>query len=183
MIRLANQRLDEIRRRVQNETLGYRGRKGDPLYRIRCLLTAAHDKISHRGQIRLRGLLDVGDPHGEVRTAWHAKETVRDIYGIESPVLALQYTLQLADDLGDQSCPPEIIQPGRTISRWTPQITNWHISKVTNGPTEALNNLIKRIKRADFGFRDFANYRIRALLYAGKPNWTYSHRSLPIEIR
>ena len=62
-------------------------------------------------------------------------------------------------------------QLGRTITRWTPQITNWHISKVTNGPTEALNNLIKRIKRIAFGFRNFANYRIRALLYAGKPNW------------
>ena len=42
---------------------------------------------------------------------------------------------------------------------------------MTNGPTEALNNLIKRIKRAAFGFRNFANYRIRALLYAGKPDW------------
>ena len=132
VIRLANQRLDEVRRRVQNETLGHRGRRGDPLYRIRRLLTAAHEKISHSGQTRLRGLLDAGDPHGEVRTAWHAKETVRDIYGIDTPVLALQYTLQLADDLQDESCPPEINQLGRTISRWTPQITNWHISKVTN---------------------------------------------------
>ena len=35
VIRLANQRLDEVRRRVQNETLGHRGRKADPLYRIR----------------------------------------------------------------------------------------------------------------------------------------------------
>ena len=112
-----------------------------------------------------------GDPHGEVRTAWHAKETVRGIYGVESPALALRYTLQLADDLQDESCPPEINKLGRTIARWTPQITNWHISKVTNGPTEALNNLIKRIKRIAFGFRNFANYRIRALLYAGKPNW------------
>jgi transposase len=42
---------------------------------------------------------------------------------------------------------------------------------VSNGPTEALNNLIKRIKRIGFGFRNFENYRIRALLYAGKPNW------------
>ena len=45
------------------------------------------------------------------------------------------------------------------------------LPKVTNGPTETLNNLIKRIKRIGFGFRNFANYRIRALLYAGKPNW------------
>ena len=37
--------------------------------------------------------------------------------------------------------------------------------------TEAANNLIKRVKRAAFGFTNFDNYRIRALLYAGKPNW------------
>ncbi len=29
----------------------------------------------------------------------------------------------------------------------------------------------QRVKRAAFGLTNFANYRIRALLYAGKPNW------------
>lgn len=48
---------------------------------------------------------------------------------------------------------------------------NWRRSRVSNGPTEAINNLVKRVKRAAFGFRRFAHYRIRALLYAGKPNW------------
>jgi hypothetical protein len=47
----------------------------------------------------------------------------------------------------------------------------WHHAQVSNGATEALNNLIKGIKRVAFGFRRFAGYRIRALLYAGKPNW------------
>jgi transposase len=28
----------------------------------------------------------------------------------------------------------------------------------------------KRIKRIGFGFRRFAHYRIRVLLYAGRPN-------------
>ena len=51
------------------------------------------------------------------------------------------------------------------------RLCNYHLAKVTNGPTEALNNLIKRIKRIGFGFRNFENYRIRALLYAGRPNW------------
>ena len=141
----------------------------------RCIGYAASSPLLPRGSATAvehgRGLLDAGDPHGEVRTAWHAKETVRGIYGIDSPALALRYTLQLADDLGEKSCPLEINKLGRTITRWTPQITNWHISKLTNGPTEALNNLIKRIKRAAFGLPNFANYRIRALLYAGKPNW------------
>jgi transposase len=37
------------------------------------------------------------------------------------------------------------------------------------GPTEAVNNLIKRIKRIAFGLTVFRHYRIRALLYAGRP--------------
>lgn len=32
LVKLANQRLDEVRRRVQHETLGHRGHKNDPLY-------------------------------------------------------------------------------------------------------------------------------------------------------
>ena len=31
---------------------------------------------------------------------------------------------------------------------------------------------MKRVKRAAFGFTNFHNYRIRALLYAGRPDWT-----------
>jgi transposase len=41
----------------------------------------------------------------------------------------------------------------------------------SNGPTEDINNLVKRVKRAAFGFTSFRNYRIRSVLYAGKPNW------------
>jgi hypothetical protein len=47
----------------------------------------------------------------------------------------------------------------------------WHRAHVSNGPTEAANNLMKRIKRVAFGFRRFRNYRIRTLLYARRPNW------------
>jgi hypothetical protein len=34
----------------------------------------------------------------------------------------------------------------------------------------SVNNLVKRVKRVAFGFRRFHHYRIRSLLYAGKPN-------------
>jgi transposase len=67
--------------------------------------------------------------------------------------------------------PPEIQKLGQTLHRWFNKIANYHQARISNGPTEALNNLIKRIKRIGFGFRNFDNYRIRALLYAGKPNW------------
>ena len=54
---------------------------------------------------------------------------------------------------------------------------------MSNGPTEAVNNLVKRVKRVAFGFRNFANYRIRALLYAGGPNWDLLPTLNPAEIR
>ena len=57
LVRLANQKLDECRRRVQNQTLGHRGRKIDPLYRARRLLTRADERLDDNGRSRLLGLL------------------------------------------------------------------------------------------------------------------------------
>lgn len=171
LVKLANSKLDECRRRVQNETVGHRGRKDDALYRARRLLTKAHERLDDHGETKLLGLLAAGDPRGEVRTAWHAKEVVRSIYEIADPQLAGEFVAQLGVDLQDDSCPLEVRSLGRTIVRWRHQIVAWHQAFVSNGPTEAINNLIKRIKRVGFGFRRFTHYRIRVLLYAGRPNW------------
>jgi len=35
-----------------------------------------------------------------------------------------------------------------------------------------MNNRIKRVKRVAFGFTNFRNYRVRALPYGGKPDWS-----------
>jgi len=171
VIKLANSKLDECRRRVQNDTMGHRGRKDDPLYRCRRLLTKADERLDDRGRTKLLGLLDAGDPKGEVRTAWHAKEVVRSIYEHHDPKLALEFVERLGRDLQDQTSPIEVRSLGRTIIRWKEQIAAWHKAHVSNGPTEAANNLIKRVKRVAFGFTQFRNYRIRVLLYAGRPNW------------
>lgn len=171
LVKLANQRLDECRRRVQNETMGHRGRKTDPLYRARRLLTKAHERLDDRGDAKLRGLLRAGDPKGDVQITWHAKETIRSIYQIDDCDLAVEFIDQLATDLVDDTMPVEVRALGRTVARWRDQIMAWHQARVSNGPTEAVNNLVKRIKRVAFGITNFRNYRIRALLYAGRPNW------------
>lgn len=171
LIRLANERLDEGRRRVQEDTLGHRGRKNHPLYRSRRLLTKADERLDDRGRTKLVGLLQAGDPRGEVRMAWHCEEVVRSIYDIDDPEFAVEFVERVGVDLQDDFCPAEMNQLGRTIIRWYAQIAAWHRARVSNGPTEAINNLVKRIKRVAFGSRRFAHYRIRALLYAGKPNW------------
>jgi transposase len=136
------------------------------------LLTKADERLDDNGRAKLLGLLEAGDPHGEVRTAWHAKEVVRQVYDHTNPDLALEFVTRLGADLQDDTCPPEVRQLGRTITKWRNEIAAWHQAHVSNGPTEAANNLIKRVKRVAFGFTSFRNYRIRTLLYAGRPDWT-----------
>jgi transposase len=169
--KLANTKLDECRRRVQNETLGHRGHRSDPLYRCRRLLTKAKERLDEKAREKLTGLLRAGDPRGEVATCWEAKEAVRELYAHADPDVALEWVTQLGRDLQDADYPIEARSLGRTLIRWKNEIAAWHEAQVSNGPTEAVNNLIKRVKRAAFGFTSFRNYRIRSLLYAGKPNW------------
>jgi len=171
VVKHANTKLDECRRRVQNDTLGHRGRKDDPLYRSRRLLTKGHERLDDNGNTKLDSLLEAGDPNGEVRMTWHAKETIRSLYAITDPDQAGEFIDELIVDMADESMPPEVRSPAGTLRRWRDHIVAWHTAHVTNGPTEATNNLIKRIKRIGFGLRKFRHYRIRVLLYAGRPNW------------
>ena len=177
VIKLANSAIDDVRRRVQNETTGGRGTKHDPLYRTRRLLLTAAERVTDKGRHKLRGLLAAGDPHSEVRDAWHAKETLRGVYRIPSRALAAETLDELARDLQDDTFSPELNKLGRTLAAWRTQNANWHRSHVTNGPTEAANNLAKLIKRVSFGNANFDHYRTRVLLYAGKPDWTCSTHS------
>ncbi len=124
-----------------------------------------------KGNSKLAGLLAAGDPKGEVRTAWHANQVVRSIYDIGDAALAETFVCELATDLQDQDHPIEVQSLRRTLAHRYTEITNWHKASVSNGPTESVNNPIKRIKRIGFGFRTFTHYRIQVLLHAGKPNW------------
>ena len=129
------------------------------------------EKLDAEATARLTSLLELGDPGGEVAIAYRVKERLRDFYNTGDPEDARQLLEELQARCVKRAMPPEVQRLGRTIERWFDKLCNYHLAKVTNGPTESINNLIKRIKRVGFGFRNFRNYRIRTLLYAGKPNW------------
>ena len=50
VVQVANRTLDKVRRRVQRETLGHRGRKSDPLFRIRKLLLGGAERLNEPWQ-------------------------------------------------------------------------------------------------------------------------------------
>ena len=171
VVQLANRSLDGVRRRVQTEQTGHRGRRDDPLYRARRVLLRAEERLDEAAASRLASLLALGDPGAEVAIAYRMKERLRDFYRTTNADEASAILEELVAHCVKSPMPPEIQKLGKTIRYWFDKIVNFHLARVSNGPTESLNNLIKRIKRIGFGFRNFKNYRIRALLYAGKPNW------------
>lgn len=171
LVQLANRKLDQIRRRVQQQNKGHRGRKNDPLYRIRRSLLKGEEKLSDEAAVRLESLLLLGDPDGEVAIAYRVKERIRQFYQCLNLEEARMMLTEVIEHCQKKVMPKELQQFARTLKKWFEKICNYHLARISNGPTEALNNLIKRVKRVGYGFTNFHNYRIRALLYAGRPNW------------
>jgi transposase len=153
-IRLANVVVDQVRRRVQQATLGHRGRKHDPLYRIRKLLLTAAEQLTGRGRARLRAGLAVGDPTGEVAAVWQGKELLRAVYAAAG-MAAARAGLERFYHWCDGVQVPELSRLARTVRAWEAEILAFHATNgCSNGPTEAVNLLIKKVKRIGHGFRN-----------------------------
>jgi transposase len=99
------------------------------------------------------------------------KEAVNLFYETADPKEAEDLLSDIIDHASKPSAPYEVRRLAKTLFNWFDQIVAWHEAKVSNGPTEGMNNLLKRVKRVAFGFTNFQNFRIRALLYAGKPSF------------
>jgi transposase len=177
-IRLANAVVDEVRRRTQQATLGHRGRKQDPLYRIRKPLLTAAEQLTERGRARLRAGLAAGDPGGEVAAAWQGKELLRAVYAADG-ILAARAALDRFYRWAAGVEVAELTRLARTVGAWQAEILAWHATDgCSNGPTEAVNLLVKKVKRVGHGFRNFANYRLRLLLHCGVAWQTHRTASL-----
>jgi transposase len=168
--RVANRTLDQVRRRVQNETLGHRGRKRDPLYGVRKLLLKGDERLDDRGRDKLFAGLRVGDPNFEVLRAWVAKENVRSVY-LTANVKVARTILEHALAACAEDPVPEVRTMGRTLRRWRTEILNHHRTRASNGPTEGMNFCAKQVKRAGRGFANFDHYRLQVLLHAGGVDW------------
>jgi transposase len=107
--------------------------------------------------------------------AWQGKELLRGIYaaaGMAAARAALNRFYRWSDGVGV----PELSRLARTVRAWEAEILAWHATGgCSNGPTEAINLLIKKVKWVGHGFRNFTNYRLRLRLHCGV-RWQ-SHRT------
>jgi transposase len=168
VVRLGLQAMEETRRRVQQQLLGHRGRKQDPLYRIRNTLRAGTDKLTGRQIERIETGLQAGDPHFEVTVAWRCYQQLRSAFAATNLADGRTIAVQVLESF--PSCPiPEIARLGRTLNAWRMQfLAYFSTQRASNGGTEAINGIIELHRRIARGFRNPANYRLRMILAAGR---------------
>lgn len=77
LVRLANQAVTDVRRRVTWDTHGRRGRKTDPAWAARRRLLRGRERLSEAQFVRMWNDLIDGDPTAKILTAWIAKEELR----------------------------------------------------------------------------------------------------------
>ncbi len=170
-IRLASEAVNDVRRRVQQDTTGHRGRKGDPLYGIRRLLLMTWKNLNDRGWERLRAVLAAGDRDGEIAAVWLARELLCEVYNANGLAHAKRRLIVFFQHAADADV-AELTRLANTIGRWRDQVLAFHTTGgASNGPTEAVNLLIEKIRRIGHGYRNFDNYRRRLLLGCGI-QWT-----------
>ena len=180
VVKLGFQALTDVRCRVQQDTCGHRGRKNDPLYRIRRLLVTGWERLSEKQIARLMHALELGDPNDEVFIGWQCVQLLRDAYQAKNLHDGMRKALRIARIL--PTCPiPEIARIGRTLHQWKQEfLAYWMTGRTTNGGTEAINNLIELARRVARGFTNPHNYRLRMLLIGGAfnhPNLNYPHQN------
>ncbi|MFR1472343.1 MAG: ISL3 family transposase [Actinomyces urogenitalis] len=164
IVKLAGAAVDDVRRRIQQETLGHRGRKGDPLYGIRHVLRAGRQRLSPRQQTRLASALAAHPDHVAVEVAYHCAQDLRDVFHQPTPARGRQLAEQLIATL--PSCPiPETARLGKTLRRWrTAFLAYFDTGGASNGGTQAINGIIELGRRIARGFRNVKHYRLRMLL-------------------
>lgn len=164
VVKLGTAAVDEVRRRVQQDIHGHRGRRDDPLYRIRNLLRAGKEHLTDRQKTRLETAFNVDDRHVEVEVAWHCAQQLRSVYHQTSHADGRRVAEKILASF--PTCPiPEIARLGRTLNRWRDAFLGYFTTGgANNGGTEAINGLIELARRIARGFRNPNNYRLRMLL-------------------
>ena len=164
VVRLGTAAVDGVRRRVQQDIHGHRGRRDDPLYRIRNLLRAGKEHLTDRQKTRLETAFTIDDRYVEVEVVWHCAQQLCSVYHQSSHADGRRVAEKIL--VSFPSCPiPEIARLGRTLNRWRDAFLGYFTTGgANNGGTEAINGLIELARRVARGFRNPDNYRLRMLL-------------------
>ena len=164
LVKLANDALTAVRRRVTFDAHGRRGRKHDPEWANRRRLLTARERLSPKAFASMWNALIDNDPSCQILTAYIAKEELRQLlaaarHGADDAEIRTR--LYRFYDWCANTRIPELHRLATTIETWWPAILALLHTGLTNARTERYNRLVKQVKRVACGFRNTENSRRR----------------------
>ncbi len=163
LVQLANQMVTDVRRRLQTEQHGHRGRATNKSWAHRLLLLRAGNTLSPAALAKLKSVLATDDPTGQLAAAWGVKEQFRTmIHATNRP--AARHARKLFEYYVIVADLPETATLAKTVAQWWPQILAGVGTGASNAMSENINLGNKNIKRTGRGFRNKHHYRQRILL-------------------
>ena len=169
VVRLAGDGLDRCRQRIQQATLGHRGRSGDPLYKARRTLHTGADLLTEKQQDRLKAVF-ASEEHVQVQATWGIYQRIVAAYREPDKRKGKEMMQAVigAVTSGVPSALAEIRRLGRTPQQRAADVLAFFDRPGTsNGPTEAINGRLEHLRGAALGFRNLTNYIARSLLESG----------------
>jgi transposase len=146
VVALGTRCVDEVRRRVQQDTTGHRGRKGDPLYGIQTILRAGEENLTDKQRARIERAFAAHAEHDVVDLTWQCAQQLRSAYKQTDKTAGREIAERIVTSF--PTCPiPEVARLGRTLRKWKEAFLAYFDTGATNGGTEAINGLIELHRR------------------------------------
>jgi transposase len=160
LVKLGNDALTKVRRRVTWDLRDRRGRKMDPEWANRRRLLRGRERLSGKSFAKMWNAIIDEDDTGQILSAWIAKEELRTLLstvraGGDPHLTRHRLHRFLAWCIDSQI--PELLALATTIDTWWPEINAFIATGITNARTEGYNRLVKQVKRGACGFRNPAN--------------------------
>ena len=186
IVKLANDAVTKVRRRVIWDQKGRRGRKIDPAWANRRRLLTGRERLSDKAFTTMWNSLIDSDPSAQILTAWIAKEELRKLLALartdtgRDQIAARLYTFY---DWCARADIDELTTLATTVETWWPAIEAFIDTGITNARTEGLNRLVKQVKRSACGFRNTANSHRRIRFHCTRKHReaTAASRLLPVQ--
>jgi transposase len=100
--------------------------------------------------------------HPKLNEIYRWKERIYAFYRTKGFARAVKAFDQLVEQMKDSNL-PEIQKLRRTFKKWKNEILRYFENRYTNAFTEAMNNIGKLVQKRGYGYKNFANYRLRTL--------------------
>ena len=154
IIKLANEKLDELRRGLQREAdiLGCQYLKGS-----RYLILTGAENVPEDNQEELAKALKFNQP---LSVAYYLKEDLRALWG-QATAAKMRRHLESWCKRAAESGIAQMVTLAKTLRTHAEGILNHFHHPISTGKLEGLNNKIKTLKRKVYGFRDQAFFILK----------------------